>query len=393
MHVGWIRAGLGPALAAFVGSFAVGAAAAPETTTYRYDALGRLVSTSGEGGETALRYDPAGNRTQYVVAGTGGMPGILVAGSFESGALPEAGYEYGPHITGATFENAAGITLAGGAWGFQPTGSGNQLAFLQSGPQPAAITLAVTGLTPGAAYRVAFRIGRRGSYPPVPLTVAYRNSAAGSPAVALGTYAPASPAFAGATTPIFVAAGTDGFVTFTGIAASGDMATGLDAVTVVPLSLPPPAVANASFEIPAASDYLYRPTASFLNGAGVARAMGAWGFAAAPDGAQAAFLQGSGASVSLALSGLAAGGAYRVRFRIAARAGNQGVTLDLAYKDSGAAQGVALGPFAPSGPAFAEKLSASFVAAGATGVLSFTARPIDGDQTSFLDLVAVEPVP
>jgi YD repeat-containing protein len=393
MHVGWIRGGRWAALAGFAGMLASSAAAAPETTTYRYDALGRLVSTSGEGGETALQYDPAGNRTQYIVTGMAGTAGILVAGSFETAALPASGYEYGPHVTGATFENGAGITLTGGAWGFQPTGSGNQLAFLQAGPQPAVITLSVTGLTAGAAYRIGFRIGQRGGYSPVPVTVSYRNAAAGSPAVALGTYTPASAAFAATVTPAFVAGESNGFVTFTGIAAATDIATGLDAVTVMPLSVSPPAVANASFEAPAVADYVYVPTAAFSNLAGVARARGAWGFAAAPDGAQVAFLQGTGAAVKVALSGLAPGASYRVRFRLAARGGNSGTILDLAYQDSGAAGTAALGTFAPAGPAFAERTSATFAAAGTTGTLSFTARPIDGDQTSFVDLVVVEPVP
>lgn len=56
-----------------------GSSAAPtETTTYSYDALGRLVTSSRAGGPNnglamATCFDPAGNRAQYFV-GTTGMP-------------------------------------------------------------------------------------------------------------------------------------------------------------------------------------------------------------------------------------------------------------------------------------------------------------------------------
>lgn len=48
----------------------VAAQAAPETTTYTYDELGRMVASSNSGGprdnkQTSLSYDPAGNRTGF----------------------------------------------------------------------------------------------------------------------------------------------------------------------------------------------------------------------------------------------------------------------------------------------------------------------------------------
>jgi YD repeat-containing protein len=51
-------------------------ARAQEATTYSYDALGRLVSSSTTGGPnngvaTGTCFDAAGNRTQYVVGGAG----------------------------------------------------------------------------------------------------------------------------------------------------------------------------------------------------------------------------------------------------------------------------------------------------------------------------------
>lgn len=55
-----------------MGLAASGAAKAQETTTYTYDALGRLVSSKTSGSQnvtTSIRYDAAGNRTNYTVAG------------------------------------------------------------------------------------------------------------------------------------------------------------------------------------------------------------------------------------------------------------------------------------------------------------------------------------
>lgn len=62
------------ATAALIGS----ASMASETTTYTYDALGRLVSSARSGGPNngvgmATCFDAAGNRTQYIV-GTNGVP-------------------------------------------------------------------------------------------------------------------------------------------------------------------------------------------------------------------------------------------------------------------------------------------------------------------------------
>jgi uncharacterized protein RhaS with RHS repeats len=53
------------------------AAQAGETVTYSYDALGRLVATTSSGTvndglTTSLAYDPAGNRSTYMVSGAGG---------------------------------------------------------------------------------------------------------------------------------------------------------------------------------------------------------------------------------------------------------------------------------------------------------------------------------
>jgi outer membrane biosynthesis protein TonB len=76
MLIRGFRAGL---LAAASASAVASAASAAETTTYSYDALGRLVSTASSGPvnngvATSVGYDPAGNRSTYAVTGGAGMP-------------------------------------------------------------------------------------------------------------------------------------------------------------------------------------------------------------------------------------------------------------------------------------------------------------------------------
>lgn len=61
-----------------LGGIGLTAAAANETNTYTYDALGRLVSAAtnkavGTSTATAMSYDPAGNRANYTVS-TGSPP-------------------------------------------------------------------------------------------------------------------------------------------------------------------------------------------------------------------------------------------------------------------------------------------------------------------------------
>jgi len=368
------------------------ALAVPETTsasetTFRYDPLGRLVATTNSAGPTStLRYDPAGNRTEYIVTTAGGAAPLVIDGSFESPPQEPGWYQYRPQVTGVTFLNNAGVTTVGGAWGFQQTDAGGQLAFLQGGTAAAVISLDVSGMTVGAAYQVTFKIGRRAGYNPTPVSTAITFGTATTP---LGAFTPASEAFSTVATTTFIATAATGVLSFTGTTSVTDISTGIDAIAVEPVA-GAPTVPNFSFESPAVADYLYNPTTSFVNGAGVARVNGSWGFSAAPDGSQVAFLQGSGATVKLQVSGLSPNTTYRVLFHLAARNGNTGPTVDVGYKDANSTNIVSLNSFAPSGPAFIQKTSGTFVAVGSTGTLSFTAQPIAGDQTTFVDRVLLE---
>src|SRR5439155_25018174 len=135
-------------------SFAFAAASnASETITYKYDALGRLVTTTNSGGlhgglTTGIAYDPAGNRQSYTVSGASGGSGtpLVLDGSFEDPPQSAGGYTYNPAVTGVSFNGGAGVAANGSAWGFADAPAGNQVAFLQAN---GSIVMSVSGLTAG----------------------------------------------------------------------------------------------------------------------------------------------------------------------------------------------------------------------------------------------------
>lgn len=221
MHRGR-RAGLLPAIFAFVCS---GAVTAAETVTYSYDSLGRLVrvehggSVNG-GARSDYRYDSADNRTNVTVSGVPKVAG----GGFEA---PEvgAGFSYAPPDTPALFANRAGVAGNGSVWGFAAAPEGDQAGFVQAYGPAASVTLPVTGLTPGSSYTARFRIAARPGYGANPVTVSFGGAQ-------LGTFTPASPAFAAIVSAPFTASAASGNLVFTGSADSADLATALDFVTV-----------------------------------------------------------------------------------------------------------------------------------------------------------------
>jgi YD repeat-containing protein len=224
---------VGPLLAMFVLVLSA-AAQAGVTTTYTYDALGRLVavSTTGEiNNSTTVAYDAAGNRTNFSVTtdgASGGGNAIVADGSFES-PPQNGGYTYDPVVSGATFTGGAGVAGNGSAWNFAAAPDGSQVAFISGAPTAhGSIALSVTGLTPGATYSVRFYMTQRAGYDPNPVVVSFNGTA-------LGTFTPASTSFTQVTTASFVASGTSGMLNFEGTSTAGAATTtmGVDAVTIV----------------------------------------------------------------------------------------------------------------------------------------------------------------
>ena len=203
------------------------AAEAGETVTYSYDALGRLTGTTSSGTvnngvATGIAYDPAGNRSTYTVSGVGssGAP-IVTGGGFEAPDVG-TGWVYRPN---AGFTGNSGVAANGSAWGFEAAPEGDQVAFIQNGPTAAVVSLAVTGLTPGASYTISFRMSGRPGYVAIPLTLAFNG-------IAIGTVQATTHSFVATTSPAFTATASSGTLTFTGVASADNMASGIDMVTI-----------------------------------------------------------------------------------------------------------------------------------------------------------------
>ncbi|HYG48877.1 MAG TPA: Calx-beta domain-containing protein [Allosphingosinicella sp.] len=158
------------------------------------------------------------------LAGAAGASVTVSGGGFET---PEvgAGYVYAPTGSPVTYTAHSGVAGNGSAWGFASAPEGDQVAFLQIGPSPPTISLAVSGLTAGTSYVATFRIVARPGYESLPLTVAFDG-------VPLGTFTPASTTFAAKVSAPFTAGSGSGTLTFTGGNYSVERSTGLDNVRV-----------------------------------------------------------------------------------------------------------------------------------------------------------------
>jgi YD repeat-containing protein len=197
-----------------------------ETVTYSYDSLGRLTQVSRSGtvnsGVTAdYDYDATDNRTNVSVAVSSSATPLVVGGGFETPDVG-TGFLYRPD---AGFTGNSGVAGNGSAWGFEASPEGDQVAFIQNGPTAATVSLAVTGLTPGASYTISFRMSGRPGYVAIPLTLAFNG-------IAIGTFQATTHNFVATTSPAFTVTASSGTLTFTGVASADNMASGIDRVTI-----------------------------------------------------------------------------------------------------------------------------------------------------------------
>lgn len=341
-------------LAATVSALALvgSAAAAAETTTYRYDAMGRLVAVAVANGPTSgvtatYSYDSTGNRTRVAVGGvptsspsptpsptpaptptptpaSAAGPGDVRNGTFAQPSVGN-GYRYNPSVPDNSFTAGAGVAGNGSGIDFPPTADGDgQVGFVQgasgSDGTPSAITLNTYGLTVGASYYVRFEVAQRRGYLGNQIAVA-----AGSQG--LGSFTANSASWVQVATSSFTATSGMMPISFTGMTAA-DQTTGINTVEVLPAggATPNATVASPSFEDPVVNSYAYQPAVSgvsFNYPSGIARNGGAFGFPATTDGNQAAFVQATDASGSFSqtVSGLTSGANYKVVFRLVARPG------------------------------------------------------------------------
>lgn len=373
-------------IAAALASVSV-AVLAGETITYSYDARGRLTKaahsgTVNNGVVTSYGLDKADNRISVTTTGGGSGPAEPPAAglSFE---LPEVGasFAYNPTLAGFTFVSNAGIAGNGSAWGFAAAPDGDQVAFLQSvpGAAPGAVQHTLTGLTGGGSYRLSFSLAQRPGFTANPVTVR-------ADGVSLGTFMPGSTHFERFTTPAFQASGTTATIGFSGGSSNVDAASGLDAVTIIAAES-----VKDSFELPeVGASHVYNPTLAgftFASYSGVAGNGSAWGFAAAPDGDQVAFLQSvpgvAPGSIRRTIAGLTSGGSYRLSFFLAQRPGFGANPVVVR------ADGVSLGTFTPASGGFAKITTPVFRASGPTATIDFSGNPSSTDAASGLDAVTI----
>ena len=172
------------------------------------------------------------------------------------------------------------------------------------------------------------------------------------------------------------------------------------AISRVSLSATPDAILNFGFETPNTLTYLYNPSGgswtfspqSGANGAGVTAndSLFSTGNPNAPQGVQAAFLQGTG-SISQAVSGFVPGVKYAISFAAAQRAtyANGGQTWNVKIDNT------IIGSFSPAANATNyTTFATTFTASATTHTLAFTGTDLHGnDNTVFLDNVRIAPAP
>jgi predicted phage tail protein len=183
-----------------------------------------------------------------------------------------------------------------------------------------------------------------------------------------------------------LADGTTYFFRVRAVNAVGPSAYSNVAQAVVPVVLP--TFANAGFEAPTTTTYIYNPTGgswAFNAFSGIQRNGSAWNAATAPEGVQTAFIQGSSAGLGTITQSLTLpAGTYAVTFRAAQRAGYS--VQPLQFRVNGAPIGATI---SPAGTAFATYTTAAFTVPAGTASISFAATNGTSDRSTFVDAVTI----
>lgn len=308
----------------------------------------------------------------------------IANGGFETVALPNNSFRYDPAGSDWTFFGTAGIQRNGGGFGAAPAPQGAQTLFLQgNGGGRGAVAQRVS--TAGGQFTLSFdAAGRAGQAQTQPVRVSVDG-------VVIGTYTPAGNAFQNRqTAPFNLSAGTH-TIRFEATNNVGDNTTFIDNIALTSSQ----GLGNASFELPtlAGGTYAYNPTGAtwtFTGNAGIESNGSAWEAANAPDGSQAAFLQGNpnqGTGAIGAISqtvNVASAGTYVVTFQAARRNGQvQPVRLNV----DGASIGATITPTSNS---FTTYTTASFsLSAGVHTIRLEATDNAYGDRTTFVDAVTL----
>jgi uncharacterized repeat protein (TIGR01451 family) len=316
---------------------------------------------------------------------TAAPPPPIQDGSFETPSLGSgaSAYQYDPPASPWSFVGLAGISgnNSGFTSGNPSAPQGSQVAILQgTGSFSQQVTLAA------GTYAVSFSAAQR----------AYNQSSSQTFYVsidgfAVGTFKPSGAAYSAYTThSLMVAAGTH-TIAFIGINPNGgDNTAFIDQVSINAAPPPPSQLQDGGFEAPSLGSgggaYQYDPAASpwsFVGLAGVSGNGSAFtsGNPSAPQGGQVAFLQGTG---SFTQQVNFSAGTYSLSFSAAQRAANQSSQTFKVLVD-----GTVVGTFTPSSTSYASFSTSFTVGAGVHSIVFVGLNPNGGDNTAFIDQVAI----
>jgi len=354
-----------------------------QRSTAQFDLAGRTrASRDPLGNVTLSAYNSFGELVSETVPLESGIaaPAIVTADfSFEA---PETGTAatYNPTVSGVTFASKSGVVGNGNGWGFAAAPDGDQVAFVQSNSTgTGAITMTVTGLNAGTVYQLSFMLAKRASVAANPLLVSIDGQV-------YGYMTPSSTSFTQVNLGPFQAQSGSATITFAGTQSSSERMSAIDKVIVTQATTVP----HSSFEVPeVGTGSQYNPSigmATFESKAGVAGNGSSWGFAAAPDGDQVAFLQsnsGGTGSISETLTNLIPGRSYQLSFYLAKRSGANANPVTVSV------DGLVLGTFTPGSTSFAQFTASAFQAIGTTATLSFIGDPSATEKVSALDKLAI----
>lgn len=299
----------------------------------------------------------------------------LVGAGFESPRLTTAKtFQARPAGQAWTYQGNAGVTNSGSAFSFgnQAAPEGLQAAYIQG---TGAIRQTVADL-PEGTYRIQFKAAKRASHGGAnDLRITVDGVNVGTADVTRTNY------FTYASSAFTLGAGTHQVVIQGLNSRGGDNTALVDEVGFVSIVTN---VQDPGFEVPALAPSTFRYNAigswAFLGSSGVAANGSGFsvGNPAAPEGRQAAFLQGTG-RITQTVAGLNAG-AYRLEFK-GARRGNYGGVNDFRIT----VDGVAAGRYAPSTTSY-QVFAATFAVEAGAHVIAFEGiNSAGGDNTALLD--------
>jgi hypothetical protein len=290
-----------------------------------------------------------------------------------------AAYQYGPGGGSWAFSAGSGIAGNGSAFGNPLSPDGTQAAFLQGAG--GSISQAVSFIA-GGTYSVGFAAAQRPGNGQTFQVLVDGNIIASFNSFTSTSYTPL------ATGSFTVSAGIHTIIVRGTNLNGGDNTVFLDHVMISKLS---PSFSDIGFEQPSIGTgptaYQYQPAGGFWTYAGSAGVVGNgsnFSNPVAPQGTQAAFLQGSGGSIRQTVS-FASGGNYAVSYLAAQRPGNQ-QTFQLFLDGNVIATFNSL-----TSTAYTQLATNIFsVSAGLHTIIFRGTNQKGGDNTVFLDQVVIQ---